>query len=101
MELLILMAILGLVMAGLLGFLTASRNANTRGSSTVDLEQNLRVASIAWARQDRRGGKPSEPRDMSSTCLPGAGGAFYLNRGGTNESMPGSLIPSSAKSSLC
>ena len=86
MELLIATAILGLVMAGLLGFLTASRNAYTRGSSTVDLQQNLRVALDRMGKEIREAGYHPQPPDTSTlTCPPGAVGGLYPNGGGTNE----------------
>ena len=52
MELIISTAILGLVMSGLVSLLMSSKNAYTRGSSTTDLQQNLRVALDAHGQRD-------------------------------------------------
>lgn len=83
-ELIISTAVLGLVMAGLLGLLTASRRAYTRGSSTVDLQQNLRVALDRMGKEIREGGYHPRAPDTSPTCPPGAGG-LYPNGGATNK----------------
>jgi prepilin-type N-terminal cleavage/methylation domain-containing protein len=68
-ELLAATAILGLVMAGLLGMLTASRNAYSRGTNTVSAQQNARVALDRMAKEIREAGyHPRPPDTMPATC---------------------------------
>ncbi len=87
-------AILGLVMAGLLGLLTASRNAYSRGSSTVDAQQNARLALDRMGKEIREAGYHPRPPDTSPTCPPGVPsgrirwGGLYPNGGGHQPSSP-------------
>ena len=74
-ELMISAAILGLMMAGLLGLLTASRNAYSRGSSTIDAQQNARLALDRMGKEIREAGYHPQPPDTASTCPPAAPGA--------------------------
>ena len=68
-ELALATAILGLVMAGLLGVLTASRNAYWRGTNTVSAQQNARVALDRMAKEIREAGyHPRPPDTMPATC---------------------------------
>ena len=76
MELMISVAILGLVMAGLLGLLTASRNAYSRGSSTVEAQQSARLALDRMGKEIREAGYHPRPPDTSPTCPPGPGGLY-------------------------
>ena len=61
MELMISVAILGLVMAGLLGLLTASRDAYSRGSSTIEAQQNARLALDRMGKEIREAGYHPRP----------------------------------------
>jgi prepilin-type N-terminal cleavage/methylation domain-containing protein len=68
-ELIAATAILGLVMAGLLGVLTASRNAYSRGTNTVSAQQNARVVLERMAKEIREAGyHPRPPDTMPATC---------------------------------
>jgi prepilin-type N-terminal cleavage/methylation domain-containing protein len=72
MELMISVAILGLVMAGLLGLLTASRNAYSRGSSTIEAQQNARLALERMGKEIREAGYHPRPPDTTpAICPPG------------------------------
>jgi len=72
-ELMISAAVLGVVMAGLLGLLTASRDAYSRGTSAIDAQQNARVALERMAKEIREAGYHPRPPDTSpETCPPGA-----------------------------
>jgi prepilin-type N-terminal cleavage/methylation domain-containing protein len=69
MELVAATAILGLVMAGLLGVLTASRDAYARGTSTITAQQNARVALERMAKEIREAGyHPRPPDTLPATC---------------------------------
>jgi prepilin-type N-terminal cleavage/methylation domain-containing protein len=69
MELIAATAILGLVMAGLLGVLTASRDAYSRGTNTVSAQQNVRVALERMAKEIREAGyHPRPPNTLPATC---------------------------------
>jgi prepilin-type N-terminal cleavage/methylation domain-containing protein len=68
-ELIAATAILGLVMAGLLGVLTASRDAYSRGTNTVTAQQNARVALERMAKEIREAGyHPRPPNTLPATC---------------------------------
>jgi prepilin-type N-terminal cleavage/methylation domain-containing protein len=82
MELLISVTILGLVMAGLLGLLTASQNAYSRGSSTIEAQQNARLALDRMGKEIREAGYHPRPPDTSSTCPPGPPLNLYPGGGG-------------------
>ena len=84
-ELLISVAILGIVMAGLLGLLTASRNAYSRGSGTIEAQQNARLALDRMGKEIREAGyHPWPPDTLPLTCPPGAfpAGGLYPITGG-------------------
>lgn len=84
-ELMISAAILGLVMAGLLGLLTASRDAYSRGTSTIEAQQNARVALERISKDLREAGYHPRPPDTSpATCPPGPG-SLYPSGGGTDS----------------
>ena len=84
-ELMISAAVLGVVMAGLLGLLTASRDAYSRGTSAIDAQQNARVALERMAKEIREAGYHPRPPDTSpATCPPGAG-SLYPSAGGTDS----------------
>ena len=84
-ELLIATAILGVVMAGLLGLLTASQSAYSRGSNTIDAQQNVRVALERLAKEIREAGYHPLPPDTSpATCPPGSPGGLYPTGGATD-----------------
>jgi prepilin-type N-terminal cleavage/methylation domain-containing protein len=85
-ELLIATAVLGLVMAGLLGLLTASQRAYSRGSNTIDAQQNVRVALERMVKEIREAGyHPRLPDTVPATCPPGAIGGLYPSGGGTDS----------------
>jgi prepilin-type N-terminal cleavage/methylation domain-containing protein len=68
-ELITATAILGLVLAGLLGVLTASRNAYWRGTNTVSAQQSVRVALERMAKEIREAGYHPRPPDTTpATC---------------------------------
>ena len=68
-ELIAATAILGLVMAGLLGVLAASRDAYWRGTNTLTAQQNVRVALERMAKEIREAGyHPRPPDTMPATC---------------------------------
>ena len=76
-EMMISVAILGLVMAGLLGLLTSSRNAYSRGSSTIEAQQNARLALDRMGKEIREAGyHPQSPDTSPATCPPGPGGLY-------------------------
>jgi prepilin-type N-terminal cleavage/methylation domain-containing protein len=84
-ELMIATAMLGLVMAGLLGLLRASLSAYARGSNTIDAQQNARVALDRIAKEIREAGYHPRPPDTTpATCPPGSPGGLYPSGGGTN-----------------
>jgi len=80
-ELMISVAILGLVMAGLLGLLTVSRDAYSRGSSTIEAQQNTRLILDRLGKDIREAGYHPRAPDTSPTCPPGPGG-LYPTAGG-------------------
>jgi prepilin-type N-terminal cleavage/methylation domain-containing protein len=82
-ELMISLAIMGLVMAGLLGLLTASRDAYSRGSSTIEAQQNTRLALDRMGKEIREAGYHPRPPDTSPTCPPGPG-SLYPTGGGNS-----------------
>ncbi len=83
-ELMLATAILGLVMAGLLGLLTASRNAYWRGSNVVEAQQNARVALERMAKEIREAGYHPRPPDTTpATCPPGPS-SLYPTGGATD-----------------
>jgi prepilin-type N-terminal cleavage/methylation domain-containing protein len=82
-ELMISLAIMGLVMAGLLGLLTASRDAYSRGSSTIEAQQNTRLALDRMGKEIREAGYHPRPPDTSPTCPPGPG-SLYPTAGGNS-----------------
>ena len=60
-------------MAGLLGLLTASRNAYSRGSGTIEAQQNARLALDRMGKEIREAGyHPWPPDTLPLTCPPGA-----------------------------
>jgi prepilin-type N-terminal cleavage/methylation domain-containing protein len=81
-ELLIATAILGLVMAGLLSLLTASQRAYSRGSNTIDAQQNARVALERLSKEIREAGYHPRPPDTAPATCPSA---LYPSGGGTNS----------------
>ena len=82
-ELLIATAVLGLVMAGLMGLINASRLAYLRGSNSADAQQNVRAALERMGKEIREAGyHPVTPDTSTSTCPPGAGG-LYPSAGGS------------------
>jgi type IV pilus assembly protein PilW len=84
-ELLLATAILGIVMSGLVALLSAGQRAYSRGSNTVDAQQNARVALDRMAREIREAGYHPAPPDTSpSTCPPGPGN-LYPSGGGTDN----------------
>lgn len=84
MELLISVAILGLVMAGLLGLLTASRNAYTRGSSTIEAQQNARLVLDRMGKEIREAGYHPRPPDTAPATCPTPPGTLYPTGGGNS-----------------
>jgi type II secretory pathway pseudopilin PulG len=85
MELMITTAILGLVLAGLVTLLSSGQRAYSRGSNTIDAQQNARVAIDRMAKEMREAGYHPRPPDTSpATCPPGPG-SLYPNGGGTNN----------------
>jgi type II secretory pathway pseudopilin PulG len=82
-ELLIAVAVLGLVMAGLVGLLSTSKSAYLRGSNTVDAQQNVRVAFERLGKEIREAGfHPRVPDTSPATCPPGPG-SLYPSGGGS------------------
>jgi prepilin-type N-terminal cleavage/methylation domain-containing protein len=91
-ELMIAAAVMGLVMAGLLGLLTAGQGAYSRGSNTIDAQQNVRVVLERIAKDIREAGYHPRPPDTSpATCPPGAGGLYPT--GGATDSPCWSFYP--------
>lgn len=88
-ELMISVAILGLLMAGLLGLLTASRNAYSRGSSTTEAQQSARLVLDRVGKEIREAGyHPRPPDTVPATCPPGAlpaSGGLYPTGGGKDS----------------
>ena len=72
-ELMIAAAVLGLVMAGLLGLLTAGQGAYARGANTIDAQQNVRVALERMTKEIREAGYHPLPPDSSPTTCPAGG----------------------------
>ncbi len=96
MELMISAAILGLLMAGLLGLLTASRDAYARGSSTIEAQQNARLAIERIAKEIREAGYHPRPPDTSpATCPPGPGSLYPTGEARTRRA--GASTPSSRR----
>jgi prepilin-type N-terminal cleavage/methylation domain-containing protein len=89
-ELMIATAILGLVMAGLLSLLSGGQQAYSRGSNTIDAQQNVRVALELMGKEIREAGYHPLPPDTSPTCPAGvpaacpAGAGLYPLGGGTD-----------------
>ena len=82
-ELVISAAVLGVVMAGLLALLMASRDAYSRGISAIDAQQNARVALERMAIDIREAGYHPRPPDTSpATCPPGRDN-LYPSAGGS------------------
>lgn len=84
-ELMISAAVLGMVMAGLLGLLMSTRDAYNRGTSVIDAQQNARVAIERISKDLREAGYHPRPPDTSpATCPPGPG-SLYPSGGGTDS----------------
>jgi prepilin-type N-terminal cleavage/methylation domain-containing protein len=83
-ELLVATAVVGIVMAGLVGLLSSSQSAYSRGTNTVDAQQNARVALERLAKEIREAGYHPRPPDTSpATCPPGPGN-LYPSGGATD-----------------
>jgi prepilin-type N-terminal cleavage/methylation domain-containing protein len=81
-ELLIATAILGLVMAGLLSLLSGGQQAYSRGSNTIDAQQNVRVALELMGKEIREAGyHPRPPNTSPATCPSGANDALVCPAG--------------------
>jgi prepilin-type N-terminal cleavage/methylation domain-containing protein len=84
-ELMIATAILGIVLAGLVTLLNSGQRAYSRGSNTIDAQQNARVALDRMAKEIREAGyHPRPPETAPSACPPGPGN-LYPSGGGTEN----------------
>jgi len=76
-ELLVVTAVLGLTMAGLLGLLTTGQRTYLFASTLVDSQQNARVAIDRLAKDIREAGYHPRPPDTApATCPSGAGNLY-------------------------
>ena len=81
-ELMISTAVLGLVMAGLLGLLNSSEQAYSRGANTVDAQQNARVALDLLGKEIREAGyHPRSPETRPANCPSGVNDALVCPLG--------------------
>lgn len=76
-ELMLATAILSIVMAGLVALLSSGQRAYSRGSNTIEAQQNARVALDRMVKELREAGYHPRPPDTApATCPPGPGSLY-------------------------